>query len=72
MGNISKESTNSGLFFVRTYGIDWFDEIVMNDDVVKSAGLNLSILDKRLDELEAQYGIKRTESDLNLKPTHHQ
>lgn len=72
MAIISKEGTNPGLFFVRSYGIDWFDEIVRNDDVVKSAGLNLSVLDKRLDELEAQYGIKRTESDLNLKPAHHQ
>ena len=49
------------IFSIKSYGIDWFDEIVANDEIIKKASCppDFATLDKRLDELEAIHRVKR-------------
>lgn len=48
-------------FSVKPYGIDWFDEIVQNDKIIRQSSCppDLLALDKRLDELEEIHNVKR-------------
>jgi hypothetical protein len=63
LNELSNDGTKEKLilFSVKPYGIDWFDEIVQSDEIIKIASCppNLAALDKRLDELEAIHNVKR-------------